>query len=319
MSNVLLIVDPQNDFMDQDGSMLPVPGATDDMLRLSEYIQRFGSSIDRIIVTKDSHPADHIGQAHMWVDSSGSHPEPFTQITKQDWDTGRWKPSDGRNKVFYGLYINRLERWRQEPNSLSQIPLTIYPDHCIVGSNGEAIFEPLHKTLVEWSRKYSRDVIYHTKEALSGMEYLSAIKPETIPLNSVRELPFPIKSNDTVIVAGEALGHCVAETVLDIGAWLTQRSAYNFFEKMTLLANCTSPIQGDELRSREIVITFKKLGMHIKNAPWLDENHATSRKWNGMNDIDMKKMIDHHRAIQRHIQSRVSAMRKNAHALMSEN
>ena len=56
MKKILLIVDPQNDFI--TGS-LAVPGAKDKMMKLSEYIAKKGVEYNIINITLDSHPEDH--------------------------------------------------------------------------------------------------------------------------------------------------------------------------------------------------------------------------------------------------------------------
>lgn len=56
MKNILLIVDPQNDFI--TGS-LAVEGAKEKMMKLAEYIKNSGHKYDAICITKDSHPKDH--------------------------------------------------------------------------------------------------------------------------------------------------------------------------------------------------------------------------------------------------------------------
>lgn len=56
MRNVLLIVDPQNDFI--SGS-LPVAGAEAKMQKLAEYIKAKHTKYDYIFVTMDSHPTNH--------------------------------------------------------------------------------------------------------------------------------------------------------------------------------------------------------------------------------------------------------------------
>lgn len=56
MKKILLIVDPQNDFIT---GTLPVPGAEERMMRLSEYITKKGIEYNIINVTLDSHPEDH--------------------------------------------------------------------------------------------------------------------------------------------------------------------------------------------------------------------------------------------------------------------
>ena len=54
--NVLLIIDPQIDFI--SGS-LAVPGATEAMDFLTRWVEQHEQDYDAIVVTMDQHPADH--------------------------------------------------------------------------------------------------------------------------------------------------------------------------------------------------------------------------------------------------------------------
>ena len=56
MKNILLIVDPQNDFIT---GTLPVEGAEAKMEKLAEYIKAKHAEYDYILITMDSHPEDH--------------------------------------------------------------------------------------------------------------------------------------------------------------------------------------------------------------------------------------------------------------------
>lgn len=56
MASILLIVDPQNDFI--NGS-LQVPGAQKAMDGLSEYVKTAGDRYERILITCDNHPITH--------------------------------------------------------------------------------------------------------------------------------------------------------------------------------------------------------------------------------------------------------------------
>ena len=53
---VLLIIDPQNDFI--TGS-LAVPGAIEAMDYLTRWVQEHHDEYDAFVVTLDQHPADH--------------------------------------------------------------------------------------------------------------------------------------------------------------------------------------------------------------------------------------------------------------------
>lgn len=56
MKKILLIVDPQNDFIT---GALPVSGAKERMMKLAEYIQKKGIEYNIVNVTLDSHPENH--------------------------------------------------------------------------------------------------------------------------------------------------------------------------------------------------------------------------------------------------------------------
>lgn len=56
MKKILLIIDPQNDFI--TGS-LAVPGARERMVKLADYIKEHGNEYSQICITMDTHPDDH--------------------------------------------------------------------------------------------------------------------------------------------------------------------------------------------------------------------------------------------------------------------
>ena len=56
MKSILLIVDPQNDFIT---GTLAVEGAKEKMMKLANYINSEHPSYDYICVTMDTHPIDH--------------------------------------------------------------------------------------------------------------------------------------------------------------------------------------------------------------------------------------------------------------------
>lgn len=76
MKNILLIVDPQNDFI--TGS-LAVEGAKEKMMKLADYINGDHPSYDYVCVTMDTHPENHssfkenggIWPAHCVYDTNG--------------------------------------------------------------------------------------------------------------------------------------------------------------------------------------------------------------------------------------------------------
>ena len=53
----LIIVDPQNDFI--EGGSLPVSGARSAMQQLAEFVKNSSAEFSTIFVTQDSHPENH--------------------------------------------------------------------------------------------------------------------------------------------------------------------------------------------------------------------------------------------------------------------
>lgn len=72
----LFVIDPQNDFCDQTGSLF-VPGADKDMERLSTMIARLGNKLKSIFVTMDSHHIFDVAHPSFWVDRNLDHPQPY--------------------------------------------------------------------------------------------------------------------------------------------------------------------------------------------------------------------------------------------------
>ncbi len=79
MRDSLLIIDPQNDFCDQPGAALPVPGAMADMVRLAGFIAARSTGLHDILATLDSHAHVGIERPTFWQSADGSPVEPFTQ------------------------------------------------------------------------------------------------------------------------------------------------------------------------------------------------------------------------------------------------
>ncbi len=89
MSTSLLIIDPQNDFC-VPGSPLYVNGADADMHRLSNLLVSHPDFVSDIHISLDMHNIDDIAHPSYWINSESKHPEPFTNITIEDFESGKW-------------------------------------------------------------------------------------------------------------------------------------------------------------------------------------------------------------------------------------
>ena len=77
--NLLLIIDPQNDFVNPDGSLY-VDGAEDSIKNLCQWINENNKNIDEVFITQDTHMSYHIGHSCFWKE----YPKPGTKISYQN-------------------------------------------------------------------------------------------------------------------------------------------------------------------------------------------------------------------------------------------
>jgi nicotinamidase/pyrazinamidase len=252
MGTTLFIIDPQNDFMDTPEAPLGVPGAIADMNNLIDLLIYHGDKINRIVVPLDQHPPNHIAHARMWIDRKGDHPKPFTRISNKDVNAGLWRASVPTLEVAQAEYVESVELAGEE--------LTIWPEHCLIGSHGACIFEPLWDTLRSWWQP-GRDLLLFPKSGNWQTEQYSSFKAAVVmPDDPATDFNYGLRDaiiDDQTLVSGEALSHCVAASVEDAINWT---HTVNLVERMVLLEDATSPVRGFEQRGQDFVAEFVRLG-----------------------------------------------------------
>ena len=117
---LFLLIDMQVTFCHDNGALY-VPGAKDDIRRIIEFLYRNAGRITQITCSLDSHHAFQIFHPSWWADADGRHPPAFTQITKDDVESGRWRAlrdQDRRSSVSAGADRNiRAEILEYPPRS----------------------------------------------------------------------------------------------------------------------------------------------------------------------------------------------------------
>ncbi len=249
----LLLVDIQNTFC-IPGFELYVAGrsgtgAVDDNRRLCEFIYRNLGSITRIISTMDTHQAMQIFHSTYLVNDRGEHPSPFSLITVEDVEQGRWKPNPrvlehlgidpeyGRRYLLH--YTRALER-------SGKYDLTIWPYHAMLGGIGHALASSVEEAIFFHSiARYSRPD-FRIKGGNPLTEHYSVLGPEVMegPQGEILAqkdagLVEELLGFDAVIIAGQAKSHCVAWTIADLLADFDKASLAG---RVYLLEDCTSPV-----------------------------------------------------------------------------
>jgi len=257
----LLIIDPQVDFCDPIKNVLYVKNAEKDIERISDLIKRIGEKLRYIHVTLDTHQTVHIAHPIFWVDVNGNHPLPYTIIKLEDVLAATWLPFIPGTFKQALHYIKSLEENKR-------YPLCIWPPHCLIGSDGQAVMQPLFDTLKEWEQKYATNVNYITKGSNSFTEHYSAIKADVPDMNDPSTLTNiklieTLEDCDSVLVVGEAGSHCVANTVKDIVSEFLLDGISP--EKLVLLEDGMSPVSGFEQLQDDFIKSMVAMGVQVSN------------------------------------------------------
>ena len=273
----LLIIDPQNDFHDIApekapkgiSSALPVTGACEDSKRLADFISRNKHAIDQVYVTLDTHAKYDIGHSEFWLDANGNAPGPFTEITHADIQSHHFTPVDPDMREYTLEYALALE-------ADGQFKIMVWPNHCIKDSWGCQIFEPVKDAMGVWSASSGKDAYVKEKGKnpltehyrAFAAEYAIKSDPETM-----LDVPFldVLAKHEIVVVSGQALSHCVGESVLQmVMSW-----PRHLAEKIILLRDTTSPVPGFEDFAEDLVKKLQGYGVIIKTtADFLADSSA---------------------------------------------
>ncbi|MCO4746492.1 MAG: hypothetical protein KC912_16965 [Proteobacteria bacterium] len=255
MSTHLLIIDPQNDFVSPDGA-LSVPGADGDMNRLAAMIDRLSEKIDAVHVTLDTHQKMDISHPLWWADAEGNPPPPFTAISAEQMQTGEWSTRDPDAQERTLAYLRSLEQAERYPH-------VVWPEHCLVGTSGHAVWAPLNEAIGRWETRHLRRATYVWKGLSPWTEHFSAVHAEVVDPADARTHQDDawvetLRQADTVLVAGEALSHCVANTVRDlVTAWGGEA------ERIVLVEDLASSVPGFDSLGAAFTAELATAGMAL--------------------------------------------------------
>ncbi len=255
MTNIhLLVIDPQNDFCDPNGSLF-VTGANDDMNRLAAMVRRMRSRLTAIHVTLDSHRKVDISHPIWFRDSAGKPPAPLTVITAGDLRKGVWSTTQPSAYPRTLQYLEALE-------ASGRYPHVIWPYHCLIGDEGHNVWSALVEVVHEWEDRFAM-ADYVTKGSNPWTEHFSAVQAEvpdpTDPTTQVNtELIQTLENADVVLLAGEALSHCLANTVRDIADKFADPA---YVRKLVLLTDASSNVPGFDTYGDDFLRTLEAKGM----------------------------------------------------------
>ena len=287
----MLIIDPQNDFLDiPDNELpisfadviamtggasvpvfptplarpsLPVPGATADMKRLAAFIEANLYRINDIHVTLDSHHNLDVAHPMFWKDAKGNHPAPFTMISKDDVINGVWRPfAPNMKDAVYGTLQNRMINYVTTLEANGRYALIIWPPHCLIGTWGTQVYHGLIHVFHRWEREREGMIDFVTKGSNLFTEHYSGVQadvpdPQDPSTQLNTRLIETLERADDILTSGEALSHCLKFTVGDIADAFSADAV----SKFVLLTDCTSSVAGFEADGQAFIADMVKRGM----------------------------------------------------------
>jgi nicotinamidase-related amidase len=254
----LFIIDPQVDF--HEGGNLAVTGANEDSRKIAELIQKFGTKIERIVVTLDTHHKMHMHHADFWTNAEGGKPAPFTEITPEDISSGKWKAKQPELEDWSLVYAQKLKAG-------GKFALLIWPDHCLLGTEGHSVHPPLMKVLNEWAISRTRSINWYFKGQNNRAEMYSALMSEVqVPDDPTTDLDVDLvetlAKHKKVLCCGEAKSHCVNWSVRHLlSAWPKGRQS-----DIVLLNDCCSAVTGFEEAASTFEADMRQAGVTVVNS-----------------------------------------------------
>lgn len=240
----ILGIDLQNDFTLPSGSLF-VKNADKDIVRIVDFIRAQAHNIDYIALTLDSHQPIHIAHQIYWKDDSNNNPEPYSTIYADDVKNNKWIPQYNKDKAL--LYLEQLEAKGEA--------CTIWPMHCILGSNGWAINHIITDGLIEWATSYSKSYELFYKGYSQSTEHYSifraAVEWKEEPHTQLNKTLLDKLNNfDEILLVGEAADYCVANSLNDI-----LKENKELTKKIIVFTDCMSWI---DLKNERAIAIFEK-------------------------------------------------------------
>jgi nicotinamidase-related amidase len=250
----LLAVDVQNTFCIPGFELFVAGrsgmGAVDDNRRLCEFTYRNLGTITQVLPSLDTHRAMQVFHAIWLVDEQGDHPAPYTMVSAEDVEQGRWRlnPEVARALGLDVAYAQRhLAHYTRALAQGGKYDLTVWPYHAILGGVGHALVSALEEAIFFHGIARFSQPGFQVKGDNPLTEHYSMLGPEVtvgpdgeLVARRNTELVERLLTFDVVVAAGQAKSHCLAWTIDDLLQDEDVREA--LAERTYLLEDCTSPV-----------------------------------------------------------------------------
>jgi nicotinamidase-related amidase len=250
----LLAVDVQNTFCIPGFELFVAgrsgTGAVEDNQRLCEFVYRNLGTITQTFPSLDTHRAMQVFHAIWLVDEQGNHPAPYTLVSADDVERGRWRvnPAVAAALGIDPAYAKRhLAHYTRRLAEGGKYDLTIWPYHAMLGGIGHALVSAVEEAIFFHAVARHSQPEFQVKGDDALTEHYSMLGPEVTEgpdgdhlATRNTALIGKLLTFDAVVVAGQAKSHCMAWTIDDLLADDDLRG--RLAERTYLLEDCTSPV-----------------------------------------------------------------------------
>lgn len=250
----LLAVDVQNTFCIPDFELFVAgrsgTGAVDDNRRLCEFVYRALGTITQIFPSLDTHHAMQVFHAIWLVDEQGNHPAPYTLVSAEDVESGRWRTNTAVAEAL-GIDVDYAERhlahYTRRLAAGGKYDLTIWPYHAMLGGIGHALVSAFEEAVFFHGVARRSRPAFQVKGDNPLTEHYSMLGPEVTEGpdgdrlgQKNTELVEKLLTFDAVVVAGQAKSHCIAWTIDDLLGY--EAAGERLAERTYILEDCTSAV-----------------------------------------------------------------------------
>ena len=265
----VICIDNQNDFCNPNGALY-VKGGDENVKRMARMIERLTPKITDAHVTMDSHHILDISHPQWWIREDGTHPGPITGVTLES--DGSFTFTDflnngakAKGRPYIHGFRERTTDYLKQLTANGRYPHTIWPEHCLIGDEGHNLDPTLAAALHGWERKRNGITNIVTKGSNMWTEHFSAIQAEVPdpqdPSTQVnRQFINMVEVADRIVVGGEALSHCLANTLRDLIAGFSNPA---YAKKVWLCTDATSSVTGFEKFGEDFIREMKAKGMNL--------------------------------------------------------
>lgn len=279
----LLIIDDQVDFTYPEGALFVAgrsgKAAMEAQHNLVQFIYRNLHLISQITCTMDTHLPYQIFYPSAHLREDGSHPEPNTIISAEEYRSGKYRPNPAMAKQL-GIDPIWLQRqfihYCEQLEASGKYQLYLWNYHCMLGSNGHRLSGVIEEARLFHAFARGAENRPEIKGGNPLTEHYSIFSPEVTTCWDGQPIPGAQKNTrliqtlfeaDTVIMAGLASSHCVKESIADFLGEIQQQDP-ELANKVYILEDCTAPVVIPGIvdfteEAERALREFQNAGMHV--------------------------------------------------------